>query len=415
MEQILRVVYSLRILEDALEIRSRGGQSSVPCLEREMKKFLSFVLIACSCALIPAKTTADESFSDEEKQERRLELPSWLKLYGFVNVGYGVSEDHQHRGVPKSGTLDLHTIALQARISPNRRNEFVLQLANEKVGVSPSNELRSDLEVDWLYYHHRLSNGETSIRLGRVPLPVGIYNEIKDVGVLLPFYRPSGVLYGDGTWTSDSVDGLVLSHRFVTPKWSFDADLYYGEWDRIETDGVGGIDVADIKNALGFWLWINTPVDGLRFGLGGNRFDASGGVFLAPGVTDREETVYYSLDADFDRFRLRAEYSKREFTGGNWNPFYVELDVGITERLRASALYDTGELLFEIPFFATFDGKVEEIYGLGARFYVKPNLVVKLERQWFEGYGQIEDVDLSIFFDEPVKANLWILSASLSF
>ena len=306
-------------------------------------------------------------------------------------------------------------MALQLRFEPTEKDEFVIQLANERVGTSPSNDLRDDLEIDWLYYHRRLSDW-TSIKIGRVPLPIGIYNVTKDVGTLLPFYRPSGVFYGDGTWTSDSVDGLVFSHSLAPQSdWRIDSHLYFGEWERIETSGSTlEFDVAEIEDAKGFWLWLNTPLPGLRFGLGANHFHASGGVFLPPGVSDTENTTYLSVDGDFERVVFRMEGSKREFTGGNWTPFYAELDVALTPKLRLAALYDKAELLFEIPFFATFDGKIEEIFGLGVRYFFKPSLVVKLEHQWFEGYGQIEDQPLNIFFDEPVKTNILILSASIS-
>lgn len=364
---------------------------------------------------LPLFVFADQPSTDSLEPQKSFELPQWLQWFGYLNVGYGVADDHKHRGVPVGGTLDLHTVALQLRASLSSNNQFVVQLANERVGTSPSNQFREDLEVDWLYFQHSFGNDNTSLRIGRIPLPVGIYNEIKDVGILLPFYRPSGVFYGDGTWTSDSVDGIMLSHSFALGSWTVDSDLYYGEWDRIESDGAGGFEVAAIDDAVGFWTWLETPVHGLRIGLGANRFEASGGVFLAPGVTDEEETLFFSLDADFDRVRVRAEIAERRFTGGNWNPAYLEVDVGVTDRLRIAALYDQAQLLFEIPFFATFDGKIEEIFALGARFYLRSDMVVKLEHQWFEGYGQVEDTPLNIFFDDPVRTNIWIASVSMSF
>ena len=343
-------------------------------------------------------------------------LRSRFKIHGFLNWGYGVSSEHKYRGIPESGTVDLRAAALQVRFQATPRDEFILQLANEQVGTSPSNALRDDLEVDWLYYHRQIGD-RTALKIGRVPLPIGIYNEIKNVGTLLPFYRPSGTFYGDGTWTSDSVDGVVLSHNFApNSAWSLDSHVYFGEWDRIETSGSElRFDIAKIEEAKGLWLWLGTPVSGLRLGFGINRFHAEGGAFLPPGVTDTEETKYFSIDADLGRAVVRMETSQRKFTGGDWTPFYLEIDVGLTERLHLSALYDTADLYFEVPFFATFDGTIEEIFGLGMRYSFNPNIVAKVEYQWFEGYGQIEDQPLNIFFDESVKTNVLLISAALSF
>lgn len=372
------------------------------------KAALIILMTTCSTSILAAGDDSDGKFDHSSLQN--------FTFHGYVNVGYGVADGHQHRGVSDGGGSDLHALALQMRFKPTRRDEFVLQFANETVGDSPSNRLRDELEIDWLYYRRELAKN-TSLRVGRAPLPVGIYNQIKDVGTLLPFYRPSGGFYGDGTWTSDSIDGLILSHKFAAQsEWSVESDVYFGEWERIETDGgTLAYDTANIDDAMGFWLWFNTPASGLRFGIGANRFHSSGGVFLAPGATDTEETRYFSVDADFDRVVFRFEHSRREFTGGNWTPYYLELDVGLTERFRMTALYDRSDLLFEIPFFATFDGTIERIYGLGARFIWKPNVVFKLEHQWFKGYGQIEDRPLNIFFDDPVNTNVVVLSASYTF
>ncbi len=339
-----------------------------------------------------------------------------FSFFGFINWGYGIADGHAYRGVPEDGTADLHTVALQFRLNPTNKDEFVLQLANERVGTSPSNELRDDLELDWLYYRRTLSD-HAYFRVGRVPLPIGIYNEVKDVGTLLPFYRASGVYYGDGTWTSDSVDGIVFTYESDrTRDWSFDTHLYYGEWERIETSGGDlSFDVADIEDAGGIWTWINTPVDGLRVGLGYNHFHATGGVFLAPGVTDSEETRYVSIDANFDPVSVRVEYSRRSFTGGDWTPWYAEIDVKLTDRLNLAGRFETADLYFEVPFFATFDGTIEDLYSVGLRYAILPELVVKAEYQWFEGFGQIEDQPLNIFFDDPVETELSIVSLAWSF
>lgn len=341
---------------------------------------------------------------------------SKFKLFGYINVAYGKTDGHRYRGATEDGTFDFRTAAIQARYEANSRSEFVIQLANENVGKSPTNALRDDLELDWLFFKYRFKTG-TQLRLGRVPLPIGIYNEIKDVGVALPFYRPSDNFYGEGTWTSDTVDGAVLSHNFDTQSgWAFNFDLYYGSWDRIETDG-GSLRFAkaQIDDAVGVFTWITTPWNGVRFGLGYNRFDTTGGVFLAPGVTDHESTKYFSIDASFDPVTFRFEASRRNFTGGYWQPYYAELTLHLGDRWHLNALYDVGELYYEIPFFATFDDKVEELWGIGLNFQIRPGWVAKVEHRWTKTYGQIEDAPLSLFFDQPVDVKLLIVSMAVSF
>ena len=373
---------------------------------------LAVILVLAQAAPVMAET------GDETEDITANPSKGWSKfsLHGYLNMAYGETDGHKYRGVGEGGTTDLRNAALQLRYEATTKDELVVQVAHERVGTSPTNEFRDDLELDWAFWSHQFSNG-TRLRIGRVPLPIGIYNEIKDVGIALPFYRPSGNYYGEGTWTSDSVDGVVLTHRFALGAgWELSADAYYGSWKRIETDGgTLSFGEADIDDALGVFVWFEAPFAGLRIGLGINEFESSNGLFLAPGVTDDEETRYFSLEVGGDTLKARFEISRRDFTGGYWQPYYAELIYKPTDRWQIAGLYDVGHLLFEIPFFATFDDEIEELYGLGVSYGVRNDLVLKLEHQWVEGYGQLEDVPLNIFFDQPVKVNLLLFSVAFGF
>ena len=379
------------------------------CLKCVNMTFFVFLLMA----LAGASLAEDDKISNDHSGES---LRSRFKIYGYLNQAYGVSSDHKYRGIPKGGTADHRSAALQVRFQATRRDEFILQLASRRLGTSPLNESREDLEIDWLYYHRQVGD-RTTLKIGRIPLPVGIYNEVKNVGTLLPFYWPSGSFYGDGTWNSDSVDGVVLSHNFdLNSDWSLDAQVYFGEGERIETSGFPlAFDIAKIEDSKGLWLWLGTPVPGLRFGFGINRLHVEGGLFLPPGVKETEEAQYFSVEADLGRVAVRMEASQRKFSVGEWTPYYLEIDVGLTERFRLAALYSAADFKIEVPFLGGIDLQIEEIYGLGMRYFFNPNIVAKLEYQWFEGYGQIEDQPLSIFFDDPVKTNVVLVSVALAF
>ena len=341
---------------------------------------------------------------------------SKLQVHGFLTQAFGISDGLQILGIPDDGTTEMRSGALQLRYALTENDEFVVQASHELVGESGSNVFREDIELDWLFYRREVG-ASSEIKIGRVPLPIGIYNEIKDVGTLLPFYRPSTNYYGESTWTSDTIDGVVLSHGFAQGSpWSLNLAVYYGQWERIESDpGTGSFGVADIDNAVGFWLWLNTPVSGLRFGVGANRFDACCGLFLPPGVEDEEETLFFSVDGQFDPIVVRAEASERTFSSGHWRVFYAEIAARVAERLKIVARFDHAELKFTVPFFAVFDDDYSENIALGMNYIVRNNLVLKLEHHWFEGYGEVEEHPLNFFADAPVKIRYAILSLSLHF
>ena len=381
-----------------------------------LQLFLTIALIFPGLvpAAEPTSATQPQAVGDPADADQP-SLAEPFEFFGFVNIGWGKTDGAKYRGLTEDGNGDLRNAALQLRYKPWTSTELVVQASHESVGTSPTNQFRDSVELDWLFLSHEFSTG-TRVRLGRVPLPIGFYNEIKDVGTALPFYRPSGNFYGEGTWTSDSADGVAVSHPFQIGDWLASVDAYYGEWERIETDGGSlSFGVADINDALGFYAWLESPSGAFRIGVGANRFEAEGGVFLPPGVTDDEETRYLSLQVGDWPWRLRFEISRREFTGGYWQPYYAELVYHAGEKWRFAALYDVGHLYFEIPFFATFDDSVEELFALSASYAWTENLTLKLEHHWTETYGQIEDRAINLFFGEPEDVNLLIASVAWTF
>ena len=50
---------------------------------------------------------------------------------------------------------------------------------------SPFQVFQPDVALDWLFYEHRFADG--AVKVGRVKIPFGIYNEVRDVGTLLAY------------------------------------------------------------------------------------------------------------------------------------------------------------------------------------------------------------------------------------
>ena len=370
-----------------------------------MNRSLSPILLSVLCLLtaFPVFAAGGEDWTDR------------LTISGYFTQAFAVSDGLQILGITDEVTGDYRTGALQFRYEISDKDLFVLQLDHESLGDSSAQPFRDDLGVDWFFYQRDLGP-TTTISLGRVPLPIGIYNEIKDVGTLLPFFRAATGIYGDGTWTAESVDGFVLKHEFAgSSDWSLEASLYYGNWERIEDDtSIQAVAVADVNNAVGVQFWLNTPISGLRFGFGANRYDVNNSLFQPPGVTDTNEDMYFSLDADFGKFALRSEYFDDQYTGGYWKAWNTELFFRPTDSLTFIAGYDKGDLKFTVPFFAVFDENWSTDLVLGANYAVRPDLVLKLEYHWHEGYD-IEGQNVDSFFSPQLEVEYAIASVSVHF
>lgn len=368
-----------------------------------MKNYTHHALLAALLLLSAIPATAADDWTDR------------LTISGYFTQGFAVSDGLQILGITDEVTGDYRTGALQFRYEMSDKDLFVLQMDHERLGDSPSQPLRDDLGVDWFFYQRELGP-TTTVSVGRVPLPIGIYNEIKDVGTLLPFFRASTSIYGDGTWTTESIDGIVLKHEFAgSSDWSLETSLYYGDYERIEDDtSIQAVEVVPVTNTVGVQLWLNTPVSGLRFGFGANRYDVTGGLFLPPGVTDTQEDMYFSIDADFGRVALRSEYYDDQYEGGFWKGWNTELFLRATDQWTFIAAYDKGDLKFTVPFFAVFDEEWSNDFALGANYAVRPDLVLKLEYHWHEGYD-IEGQNVDSFFGPQLEVEYAIASVSVHF
>ena len=174
------------------------------------------VVTATAMETAVTETTGPALPSDSKKDDLPGLFFSRLVLNGYLNQGYAETDGNQLFGIPGKGTTDYRVVALQFRYDLSSRSSFIAQLASEKVGKSPGEVLRNDVEVDRVYFQHLFSS-RTRLRVGRVAIPIGIFNEYRDVGTLFPFYRPAASIYGEAgsvTISAESLDGLTISRTF---------------------------------------------------------------------------------------------------------------------------------------------------------------------------------------------------------
>lgn len=350
----------------------------------------------------------------------------------------GPTFDELALGISDDGTFDYRTMALQFRYQMTDKDIVVIQLSSRSLGESLISDVEDEIELDWAFYEHRITDN-TSVKVGRVQIPLGIFNEIRDVGTILPFYRPAFAFYREGTFTSETVDGVLLSHTFWPESdWSLETDVYIGEWDYFEFSPFDqALTIANNKG-YGGQLWLNTPLPGLRLGFGGHKRKTTGGaegISRQIGGEDDFDDIYASIDANLSRFVFRAEY--REFAGeAAPNPlfggapfrgvipfWYAQIGVHASEKVRVFAQYENEKSRGSSPVLAEpFDTTLREDFGIAINYLFSPNVVLKAE------YHEVEGEDLSFlpvfgpagFQLQPVNFQLdsgdySILSLSVSF
>lgn len=335
-----------------------------------------------------------------------------FSAHGYLTQAFGISNGNQYFGIPSDGTTDYRKLALQFRYDIDVNNNIVVQFSHLRLGRSDLNNAINPVELDWAFAEHRFSEN-TSMKFGRVLLPLGIYNEIRDVRTLLPFYNPSMNLYGDVAWTNETVDGILFS-QIIAPNspWNLEADLYFGHWTRFEFNHETQYQKAEIDNGLGMQLWLNTPIEGLRFGVAGNRHRATGGLYGANKFYDK--ILLLSMEGVFEHFELQTECMQLFRADSKIRIYYGHAGLNLSPRLTLHAQADFLNVMFDNLFFGKIDAQWNTDYALGVNYRFHPNFVFKLEGHYNRGYF-IEAQIVNPFVDDKYETIYSILSLSASF
>ena len=325
-------------------------------------------------------------------------------------LGRSPTNQEANLGIPEDGTTNYRFLALQFRYEISENDVFVVQLSSRALGFSPVQQAEDEVELDWGFYERKIGD-DTSLKVGRVMIPIGIYNELRDVGTVLPFYRPSLLFYKEGSFNSETVDGLTLGHTFfANSDWPLDVTAYGGEWSEVQTtvDPTSGELVSArvrIQDAYGYQLWLGTPWE-LRFGTGLFTFVQGTDVF----DTGRRDVFHYSVDANFGRFTIQGEW-QGETADINIpglgtltispNQWYVLAGVRLTEKfhiwgqLEAAEVSSTSDFLVNATKGDPQGFRQREDIGVSLNYFFAPNLVLKAEHHW------AEETAPNIFFDPP--------------
>lgn len=355
--------------------------------------------VGAGAGVQPAESTAPATLA-----------PAKFQIHGFLTQAYatadftdgGPNSDEIALGIPEEGTSDYRFLALQFRYQITPEDLMVVQLSSRALGDSPIELVEDEIELDWAFYERKLTNN-TSIKVGRIQIPLGIYNEIRDVGTILPFYRPPYTFYREGTFTSETVDGLLLAHTlWPSSDWSLETNFYGGEWDLVELsvfDPREPPKIAHTEDSFGTQLWLNTPISGLRLGAGFQRrniTEGQEGVFRREGEKSRLDDYFFSLDGNFDRFLVRAEWRKfggpfvspqLGFTARGFNEnYYVQIGFHVNDRFDIYAQTEYAGVENHSDFFladSEIDFRTDD--GVSLAYSFAPNIVLKAEYHWYDG------------------------------
>jgi hypothetical protein len=329
-----------------------------------------------------------------------------LSIHGFLTQGWARAWDNPVAGIPgDAGTVDYRSVALQFGYRLGDADRLVLQFSHRRNG----NSLLQDEHValGWAFYERRF--GEGTVRVGKVPLPGGMFNETRNVGTALPFFRAPLHFYLE---SAETLDGAVIGYRFrAQHPWSLYAEVSGGQFDlhlALNTPTGPVITTIDVRSAVGANLWLETPIAGTRIGVGASRYNETGSTGEA---LSGSRTWIISGESHLGRLTARAEIQQARSDEYVFDAEYAQLGFQIVPTVSLNLQTEYSQVTVATPV-GDLDIVLAHDHALGLAWMVLPNAVLKIEGHRFKGFN----VDTFYPLDAPTpKARYMIASISVGF
>lgn len=248
---------------------------------------------------------------------------------------------------------------------------------------------------------------EFKLRVGKAPVPFGIYSEVYDVGTVRPFYLLPQFYEGPLGLIPKAYAGVgVTGVRALGEDWELQYDAFGGEirFEPFSTDLVSGFDpstgmpqVRTIDSQLvgremvGGRLLLAAPSKGID--VGGTVFHAGeikqriGDGELGPySVTESATFVNARVQYQKGSFAARAEFFEAFARDADVRDFYVEGSYKLGPHWQLAAQYEKGDILLN-PGDESVPAPIREheSFGLALNYWVSPEFVLKLNAYAIDG------------------------------
>lgn len=321
-----------------------------------------------------------------------------VDVHGFISQGFLYSDEYNYFS-PNStdGTFEYNEMGINFSKNLTDKLRMGLQIFSRDLGDVANNKVT----LDWAYGDYRWQDW-LGIRAGRIKIPRGLYNEVRDVDLLRTSIIMPVVIYNDLVRdTAIAINGVglygnlslsaagSLDYQLVAGPMNIDNDSGTGKYFE---DSLGGqaTQTARIKSDtsyIGNLRW-NTPLDGLILSGTYESYKNHAPVLFGGSIPA-------TIDIDTNSFLLGMEYT--------WQDLVVaaEYKSGKQESL---ALGNTTEKTEE-GYYVSASYRFNELFSLGACYSVwYPDVDDRdgTEKEAIGGYKSdawLRDLSLSLRFD----------------
>jgi hypothetical protein len=357
---------------------------------------------------------------------------------GFASQGYLKSSANDYLGDTSRGTFDFREYGLNGSWSRGQWRVGA-QVFGQRLGDYGDDKLK----LDWAMVDYQPAQA-FGLRVGRVKLPHGLYNESLDLDAVRPFVLLPQSVYDNRLrdFIAAFNGGMAYGNIGLKAAGSIDYKVYYGKMPLSTDSGASDYFNTDapfpnlqigLDSAVGSWVFWNTPLQGLRVGYSFSRFKNFRTLRYIPfrGVST------YKTAPEYDRHLISAEYTCGDWVfaaeAGRHDNHYDNTYLDgtpyahlypttnfyyVSAAWRAKSWLELGSYYSHYHFDqwgvgtpVVFPVLNQGDYALSARFDVNEHLLFKVEGHYMDGAGAIFDIPSH---PQPVtnRDNSWTMFAA---
>lgn len=371
------------------------------------------ILTVCCC--IATLPFSESSLAKNEKTSKW--LPESMQIHGFLSQGFIHTSDNQFFGHSDDS---LSTDFRELGINGSWHALPDLQLATQVVWRNAGQTDEAGLRVDYGLASYNLLSTESSqltIRAGRVPTPLGFYNETRDVAATRPsILLPQSIYFDRNRNLSLSADGgylygerrtnygdLSFNFGLIIPRTEdpeFKYTLLRGDPGKVagDTSWVAKLGYESPGSRVRLAA---TYADFLSDFHSSTRIRNQGSFHFNPLILSAQYNAEkWSLTAEYALRRTRLDFFQVPDTIFTGQSYYFQGTYRLTDKLEGLARYDDLVWNTADPYGYNFPDKripnfsrFAQDWTFGLRYEILPSLLLSGEYHHINGTGWLSQLE----------------------
>ncbi|MGH7283858.1 MAG: hypothetical protein ACRELY_20220, partial [Polyangiaceae bacterium] len=326
--------------------------------------------------------------------------PTVIDVHAFLGQGFLLTKDNNYINSNSSqGSVAVSEVGINFTKPITDRLRFGVQLFAQDFGTSNTYVPT----VDWAYGDYRFADW-LGLRVGRVKIPFGLYNEVNDIDSARTFVLlPQGMYplsYRQYLFAQTGAE--LYGYLRMGDAGALDYHVYGGTLAFNPTNAPGSpytITNETVPFVFGGRLMWETPVDGLRLGGSVQTLRADTQISVASKIINTELPATFtvaSIEYAAHDLQLAAEYGRWFAKLDADSPLFPSIPLLKTDRFYALASYRFNRWfqpgIYYSVFFPNTDvwsgaANHQHDFAIATRFDVNSHWLFKLEGHYMVGTG----------------------------